>query len=206
MNSTQRSDLPASSISRIAMAIEDELAYLDEIYKKPLFVAIGSQWQSILIKLGKSPKNRNKFLKKQAKNGHAVHNFNSQNRASLQQKDTGSPIGQSLKEVSSIYPMVNIYDKAEETSSAIDAYWCECGLGLSEMGQFQDALAYYDRALQIIPLMCFPRAELMSFRIADERLPATLKSLKANPSLIEAWQGPGQMLEQAGRYKEAVSA
>ena len=67
MNSTQRSDLPASSISRIAMAIEDELAYLDESYKKPLFAAIGSQWQSILIKLGKSPKNRNKFLKKQIK-------------------------------------------------------------------------------------------------------------------------------------------
>ena len=123
MNSAERSDLPANSISRIAMAIEDELAHLDENYKKPLFAALGSQWQSILIKLGRRPKNGNKFLKKQIKKHHTVHKFNSHDRASLRQQETGSQIGQPVKEISSIYPVVNIYDKAEETSSAIDACW-----------------------------------------------------------------------------------
>ena len=63
MNSAERSDLSAFSLSRIAMAIEDQLAHLDENYKKPLFAEIGSQWRSLLIKLGRRPKNRKRVLK-----------------------------------------------------------------------------------------------------------------------------------------------
>jgi len=57
----------------------------------------------------------------------------------------------SLETLPSLYSGKNIYDKAGENSSSIEVSWCEKGLTLSDLGQFEDALESYKRALEINP-------------------------------------------------------
>ncbi|OYV10630.1 MAG: hypothetical protein CG446_1059, partial [Methanosaeta sp. ASO1] len=202
MNSAERSDLSAFSLSRIAMAIEDQLAHLDENYKKPLFAEIGSQWRSLLIKLGRRPKNRKRVLKEPERKC-PPHKYGAAHERDISPHREPTPErGQSVKNISSIYPVVNVYDKAEETSSSIDAYWCECGLGLSEMGQFEDALASYDKALKINPnsFKALKNRANVLYRIGryEEAASDFENALLVNPGLIDAWQGLGNALSKLG--------
>ncbi len=49
------------------------------------------------------------------------------------------------------YKGICIYDKVSEIKKSIETSWCDKGLTLSELGQFEDALDSYDRALEINP-------------------------------------------------------
>jgi len=52
---------------------------------------------------------------------------------------------------SEAYRGISIYDKASEIGSSIETSWCDKGLTLSELGQFENALDFYDKALEINP-------------------------------------------------------
>lgn len=45
----------------------------------------------------------------------------------------------------------NTYDKAAVTNLYIEASWCEIGLTLSDVGQYEHALDSYNRALELNP-------------------------------------------------------
>ena len=116
-----------------------------------------------------------------------------------------------LKPLPTIYPgNKNIYDKAGETSSSIEVSWCERGLTLSDLGQFEDALESYKRALEINPrsFKAFKNRANVLYRVGryDEAIDDFKKALEINPQLIDAWYGMGNAMNKLGRYKEAVSA
>ncbi|MEI7563697.1 MAG: tetratricopeptide repeat protein, partial [bacterium] len=104
----------------------------------------------------------------------------------------------------------NIYDKAAETSYSIDVYWCDRGLALSDLGQFEDAMESYKRALEINPrsFKAFKNRANVLYRIGRyyEAIDDFRKALDINSQLIDAWYGMGNAMGKLGRYKEAVSA
>ncbi|MGB5100610.1 MAG: tetratricopeptide repeat protein, partial [Methanothrix sp.] len=115
-----------------------------------------------------------------------------------------------IETLSAICPGNNIYDKAAETSYSIDVYWCERGLALSDLGQFENALESYKRALEINPrsFKALNNRANVLYRIGryDEAIDDFRKALEINPQLIDAWCGMGNAMSKLGRYKVAVSA
>jgi len=106
----------------------------------------------------------------------------------------------SLETLPSLYPEKNIYDKAGENSSSIEVSWCEKGLTLADLGQFEDALESYKRALEINPhsFRAFKNRANVLYRVGryDEAIDDFKKALEINPQLIDAWYGMGKCHEQ----------
>jgi len=199
MTPAGRSILPRLSLTHIADAIENELSCLDENYKKPFIASIMAQIHSIFNKISRKSKKIN-----ETRDGWSNHDDSSQDLIDQVQNAESALV--------ETHPAIllrnNIYDKAEETSSSIDVYWCERGLGLSDLGQFENALESYKRALEINPrsFKALKNRGNVFFRIGryEEAIDDFRKALEINPQLIGAWYGMGNAMSKLGRYKEGV--
>jgi len=224
---TERPTLPELSLSHIASAIENELARienalasLDENYKKPFIASILARIHSILNKISRKSKNRDKIPNELSNSDDCSKESGPTNREDVTPTNTIDSDPSKAQEhraenapvetLYAIYQRNNIYDKAGETSSSIDVYWCEKGLGLSDLGQFENALESYKRALEINPCSfkaLKDRANVL-YKIGryDEAIDDFKKALDINPQLIDAWYGMGNAMSKLGMYKKAVSA
>ncbi|MCK9441254.1 MAG: tetratricopeptide repeat protein, partial [Methanothrix sp.] len=201
MTLTGRSTLPRLSLTHIADAIESALCCLDENYKKPFIASIMTRIHSIFNKISRKSKKRNESRGELSNRGDCSQDIIDQGQKSE------SALAETLP---AILLRNDIYDKAEETSSSIDVYWCERGLSLSDLGQFENALESYKRALEINPrsIKALKNRANVFFRIGryEEAIDDFRKALEINPQLIDAWHGMGNAMSKLGRYKEAVSA
>ena len=170
-------------------------------YKKPFIASIMARIHSIFNKISRKSKKRNEIRDELSNWGDCSQDF----------IDQGHKAKSALVEtLPAILPRNDIYDKAGETSSSIDVYWCERGLSLSDLGQFENALESYKRALEINPrsFKALKNRANVLYRIGryDEAIDDFRKALEINPQLIDAWYGMGNAMSKLGRYKEAVSA
>ena len=134
-------------------------------YTKPFIASIKARIHSIFNKVSRKSKNREETL-----NELSSSSDYSQDPIAQRQKDK-SKLAETLP---AIYLRNNTYDKAGETSSSIDVYWCDRGLSLSDLGQFENALESYKRALEI------------------------------NPRSFKALKNRANVLYRIGRYDEAI--
>ena len=215
MTSTERSAFPGSSFSYIAAAMEKALSSLNSNYKKLSVTFMLARIHSIFHKVSRKSKNGDENQNKLPK--YDSQESGQRNVARDNTADSDPSITQELnaentpiKTLIAIYPRNNIYDKAGETSSSIEVSWCERGLTLSDLGQFEDALESYKRALEINPrsFKAFKNRANVLYRVGryDEAIDDFKKALEINPQLIDAWYGMGNSMSKLGRYKEAVSA
>ena len=189
MTSTERSASPSAVFSYIASAMNKILYNLKLNYKNLKRSVLNK-----ISKISKISKEANKHLQK-----FTIDSKTAINHEQIQ-----------IETFPSFCQGNNIYDKAAETSYSIDVYWCERGLALSDLGQFEDALESYKRALEINPrsFKALKNRANILYRIGryDEAIDDFRKSLDINPQLIDAWYGMGNTMSKLGRFKEAVSA
>jgi len=161
MTSTERSTFPGSSFSYIASAMEKALSSLNSNYKKLSVTSIIAQIHAIFHRISRKSKNRDGTKNVLPKDGDCSQESGLTDRRDVVRDNTIDPYPSitqehnveniSLETLPSLYPKKNIYDKAGENSSSIEVSWCEKGLTLSDLGQFEDALESYKRALEINP-------------------------------------------------------
>ncbi|NTV27531.1 MAG: tetratricopeptide repeat protein, partial [Methanothrix sp.] len=222
MNSPGRSALPASFFAYIASAMNDNLSNLRFYYKKhstTIRAQLSSIRRSISNKIYRKQKEGDVLIEL-PKEGNWCPEPTTTHRLAVIQKSTINPrtemafkqeIGQTAtKDRLDICQENNIYDRAAENSYSIEISWCERGLTLSDMGQFEHALDSYNRALKINPRSSKALKDKANvlYRIGryDEAIDNYKKALEINFQLIDAWYGIGNAMSKLGRYKMAISA
>ena len=173
MTSIKRSAVPGSSFSYIAVALEKALSNLNANYKKLSVKSMLAQIHYVFHRFIRKSKNKDENQYKLPKDSDL----------SITEK---TPIDTFF----AIYPRNNIYDKAGENSSSAEVSWCERGLTLSDLGQFEDALESYKRALEINPrsFKAFKNRADVLYRVGryDEAIDDYKKALDINLQLIDA--------------------
>jgi tetratricopeptide (TPR) repeat protein len=88
--------------------------------------------------------------------------------------------------------------------------WLSSGVSLYLLGQHEEAIAAYDKALEIKPDMHWAwnnkGAALASLGRYEEAIAAYDKALELKPDKHEAWFNKGVTLGNLGRYEEAIAA
>ncbi len=83
------------------------------------------------------------------------------------------------------------------------------GVSLANLGKYQDAIACYDKSLQINPryaLAWFNKgSDLESLGMHQEAIACFDRSLQINPKYAEAWYGKGASLSNLGKYQDAIA-
>jgi len=96
---------------------------------------------------------------------------------------------------------------ASVPQSAATAYMRACSL--AQANQIEQALAEFDRAIEIAPhfveALCNRGAILLALKRHAEALQSFDAALGINPSLFEGWNNRGNALSELGRFEEAIA-
>ena len=88
-------------------------------------------------------------------------------------------------------------------------HWNNKGMSLANLGRHQEALACYDRAIEINPRLVEPwsnkGASLRNLGRYEEALASYDRAIEINPRYGEAWCNKGVELGNLGRYPEALA-
>lgn len=86
---------------------------------------------------------------------------------------------------------------------------CNKGLSYDRLGRSEEALLFYDRALQISPAdataLCNKGVALDNLGKTDEALACYEEALRLNPLLAEAWTNKGIILDALRRTQESLA-
>jgi tetratricopeptide (TPR) repeat protein len=100
-------------------------------------------------------------------------------------------------------------DQTLKTNPADSTAWYEKGDELANAGRHAEALACFNRAVQLQPVYCaawvFRGAELIHLGRYQEALESCDRALELEPKNTEAWIFKGAALQQLNRYDEAYA-
>lgn len=100
--------------------------------------------------------------------------------------------------------------KTEETSKELEAWeWNFKGISLTNLGKNQEALACYERAIEIDPRYTIAwhnkGATLQKLGKNHEAIACYDKALEINPYYAIAWSNKGRILGELGKYEDAIA-
>ena len=106
---------------------------------------------------------------------------------------------------------LNFFDEAIRAKSRLPGSWMYRGITLAALNRFQEAVASYDRAIEIQPdyedawiRRSYSIAELSKLKRFKFLLSSWEKFLKIKPEKAEIWYYHGYTLAKLGRYKESL--
>jgi tetratricopeptide (TPR) repeat protein len=103
-----------------------------------------------------------------------------------------------------------LHDQIKEMDSG-EEYWKilhERGFALSRIGQYEEAIKYYDKALDIVPhneeILSNKGVTLFTLGRLDEAKVCFSTAIKATPTYEKAWNNLGVVMRSEGKLKEAL--
>ncbi|MBN2147212.1 MAG: tetratricopeptide repeat protein [Anaerolineales bacterium] len=87
--------------------------------------------------------------------------------------------------------------------------WCHRGVSLDSLGRYEEAIAYYDQVLNLVPNLTAIWANkgnsLNKLRRYEDAILSLDQALKLDPLSVQAWNNKGNSLHGLGRFEDAIS-
>lgn len=99
--------------------------------------------------------------------------------------------------------------RAPEPRETSTAFWANKGASLDPLGRYEEAIACYDKALEIDPSLASAWSNkgnsLHNLGRYEQAVACHDKAVEIDPSLANAWSNKGVTLGVLGRYEEAIA-